>query len=92
MKVVTEKHWGYPSAKRGWYVANSGDYDIAGPFVHRHQAVAYVEARQPPVRCCGREEECEKKYRTLREIDAEVLQQIKDGIVVVSPEDKRTIG
>ncbi len=51
MKVVTEKHAGYPSAKRGWYVANSGDYDIAGPFVHRHQAVAYVEARQPPVRC-----------------------------------------
>jgi len=42
MKVVTEQHWGYPPTKRGWYVANSNNRDIAGPFVHRHQAVAYI--------------------------------------------------
>ncbi len=51
MKVVTEKHWNYPPTKRGWYVANSGDYDIAGPFVHRHQALAYIVKRQSTVRC-----------------------------------------
>ena len=43
MKVVTEQHWGYPPTKRGWYVANSNNRDIAGPFVHRHQAVAYMQ-------------------------------------------------